>query len=149
MVMQTQIVPVPKQLAAVVRKCVPLAGIPQAQREARRILDVALREADLPVGRTLTVWRPPHRGMIDYAPGVFVPRAFEAVHEVSLFQLPEGRAAHFSLRGPYNGLAAAWQRLFEDCKALACEVTGLNSEVYALPGTAPEECGTDLYALLE
>jgi hypothetical protein len=57
---QVEIVEVEPQLIAMVLKTVAFADLPQAQREARNLLDAALRDAGIgPSGRTITVWRPP------------------------------------------------------------------------------------------
>lgn len=63
---------------------------------------------------------------------------------VSLFTLPEGRAALLRLTGPYEALPEAWNRLFDACNGHV--LAGLNREVYA--ETRPEDIRTDLYALL-
>lgn len=143
-----EVVNVEPRLAAIVRKQVPMAGMPKAERAAVAILDAALAAANVgPRGERFTLWRPPQDGLIDYAPGVFVPHAFEASGDVTLFTLPEGRAAHLCLRGPYEGMGTAWQRLFESCEARGLKRTGLNWQVYvADAGTEPV---TDLFTLLE
>lgn len=144
-----EIVQLEPRLTAVVRKAVAPAQMPTAQREARRTLEATLSAAGVdPVDRPLTVWRPPVDGKIDYAPGLFVPAAFDAVGDVSLFTLPSGRAAHLRLRGPYDQLPAAWPRLFEACASQGLSLAGLNWEIYTAPGPPSEAIETDLYALL-
>lgn len=146
---EIQILDIAPRLAAVVRKTVPLARMAEAQREARGALDAALKAANVrPHPRPLTVWRPPRDSTMDYAPGVFVSEPFEPGEGVSLFTLPKGRAAHLTLRGPYDGLPAAWRRLFDDCGARGWKPAGLNWEVYAALGTPAADLETDLYALL-
>lgn len=145
-----QIARVEPLLAAVVRKSVPLALMAQAQREARDALEAALKAADVArVRRALTVWRPPLDGFIDYAPGVFVPYAFDTAGAVSFLTLPEGRAAHLTMRGPYDGLPSAWRRLFGACEAQGLKLAGLNWEIYGDPETPSATVETELYALLE
>lgn len=145
----TKVVRVQQQLVAAVRAPVALAGMAQAQREARRLLAAALKAAAIePSGPRLTVWRPPKGGMIDYAPGVCVPHAFPCSGPVSLLTLPEGAAAHRVLRGPFDGMAGAWGQLFEDCTAERHDLAGLNWEVYPAEDMAPEAMETHLYALL-
>jgi effector-binding domain-containing protein len=99
-------------------------------------------------GKTLTVWRPPQDGKMDYAPGVFVPEGFQASGAVSLFTLPAGRAAHLSLRGSFAGLPQAWGQLFAGLAKIGAAPAGLNWEVYGVSEQPPEETETDLYALL-
>lgn len=140
-----EIVEVEPQTVALVRQTVAFADIPKAQRDARTLLDAALKAAGIEAGgRTLTVWRPPHAGTIDYAPGSFVAQEFRASGAVSLFTLPEGRAAHLRLAGSYAGLPDAWQQLFAGCEERGLALAGLNWEVYGTPETG----GADLYALL-
>jgi effector-binding domain-containing protein len=146
---QVEIVEVEPQLIAMVLKTVAFADLPQAQREARNLLDAALRDAGIgPSGRTITVWRPPQDGMMDYAPGVFVPEGFGVSGAVSLFTLPQGRAAHLRMRGSYSGLPDAWGCLFAGIHTQGFLTAGLNWEIYAAPDVTPEEAETDLYALL-
>ena len=93
---QIEVVQVEPQLIAMVRRTVPFADMPRAQREARALLETALKAAGIEAGdRTVTVWRPPNAGMMDYAPGVFVPEGFSVSGAVSLFTLPQGRAVIF------------------------------------------------------
>lgn len=147
--MSVDIVAVEARLTAVVRRSVAFVEMPQAQRDARGALAAALAAAGVrPLGPALTVWRPPQAGVIDYAPGVFVPHAFEAPDPVSLFTLPQGRAAHLRMNGPYDGLPAAWQSLFETCAARGLALAGLNWEVYAAQDAPAAAAGADLYALL-
>jgi effector-binding domain-containing protein len=146
---QIAIVPVEPQLIAVIRNTVAFADLPRAQREARALLGATLREAGIEhSGRPLTVWRPPQGGMIDYAPGVFVPEGFSVSGAASLFTLPQGRAAHLRMRGSYAGLPDAWERVFSGINAEGLVPAGLNWEIYAAPDVPPEEAETDLYALL-
>jgi effector-binding domain-containing protein len=141
------IIEVEPRLAAVVRKRVPFARIPETQRGARAALTTALESANLePVGPWLTVWRTPQDGLIDYAPGVFVPEGLDETDEISLFPLPHGRAAHLRMDGPYEGLPDAWSRLFAGCAGE--RLAGLNWEIY-VPGTSPDKNRTDLFALLD
>ena len=146
---QIEIVPVEPQLIAIIRNTVAFADLPRAQREARASLSAMLDEAGIADrGRTLTVWRPLQAGMIDYAPGVFVPEEFRVSGAVSLFTLPEGRAAHLRMRGSYADLPNAWERVFSGIKAQGAVPAGLNWEIYAAPDVPPEEAETDLYAFL-
>jgi effector-binding domain-containing protein len=146
---QIEIVPVEPQLVAMIRNTVAFADLPRAQREARALLGAMLNDAGITnSGRPLTVWRPPQAGMIDYAPGVFVPEGVRVSGAVSLFTLPQGRAAHLRMRGSYAGLPDAWERVFSGIKAEGLVPAGLNWEIYAVPGAPPEEAETDLYALL-
>jgi len=141
-----EIVNVEPRFAAVVRKRVAMTDMPDAQRRARLALDAALKAADVtPLDLKLTVWRMPEDGMIDYAPGVFVVKPLEGTGEVSSFTLPEGRAAHLRLTGPYTGLPDAWNRLFKGCEGR--ELSGVNWEIYTASDSSAE-MHTDLYALL-
>ena len=142
-----EIIPVEPQLAAVMRKVVPFAAIPETQRQARTAVAAALDGAGVqPLGPWLTVWRTPHDGVIDYAPGVFVPADTRAMGGIELFALPKGRAAHLRLHGPYEALPEAWGQLFGGCRAH--RLAGLNWEIYSVRDGAPEGIQTDLYALL-
>src|SRR4051794_5242431 len=142
-----EIIPMEPQLAAVMRKRVPFAAIPETQRQARTAVAAALDGAGVqPLGPWLTVWRTPQDGVIDYAPGVFVPADTRAMDGIELFALPQGRAAHLRLHGPYEGLPEAWGRLFEGCTAH--RLAGLNWEIYSVPKGGEQKTQTDLYAHL-
>jgi effector-binding domain-containing protein len=142
-----EIITVEPQLAAVMRKRVPFAGIPETQRQARAALSAAFENAGVtPVGPWLTVWRTPQGGLIDYAPGVFVPEDTREMDEIELFPLPQGRAAHLRLHGPYESLPEAWGQLFAGCNAH--RLAGLNWEIYSVPDGGQAEIQTDLYAFL-
>jgi effector-binding domain-containing protein len=142
-----EIITVEPQLAAVMRKRVPFASIPETQRQARATLSTAFESADVqPVGPWLTVWRTPQDGLIDYALGVFVPEGTREMDGIELFALPQGRAAHLRLHGPYEGLPDAWGRLFAGCNGH--RLAGLNWEIYSVPNGGQENIQTDLYAFL-
>jgi effector-binding domain-containing protein len=142
-----EIIAVEPRLAAVVRKRVPFASIPETQRKAHTALSAAFESANVqPIGPWLTVWRTPQDGLIDYAPGVFVPEGTREMNGIDLFALPQGRAAHLRLQGPYEGLPDAWGRLFAGCKAH--RLAGLNWEIYSVPNGGQEKIQTDLYAFL-
>lgn len=141
-----EIVPVEPRLAAVVRKQVAFADLQRAQMAARAALKEALQAANLEAsGPALTVWRMPDAGVMDYAPGVFVPEQMAATGDVTLFTLPQGRAAHLRLSGSYEALPDAWGQLFTACEGQS--LAGLNWEVYSAPEGSPTN-ETDLYALL-
>jgi effector-binding domain-containing protein len=140
-----EIVDVAPRLAAVVRRRVGYAEMGDAQRRARSLLEAALRVADVvPDGPRLTVWRTLGGGLVDYAPGVLIPKPIPEAGEVSLLTLPSGRAAHLMLTGSYASLPAAWEQLFSGCAGRA--LAGLNWEVYTAAGSDGGE--TDLYTLL-
>ena len=148
--MACSIVNVDRQLTAVVRTKVPFADIPKAQRSARAAVDAALPSLDAgPVGRPLTRFLTPAEGALDMEIGTIVGRAFTAKGEVVVSDVPAGRAAHFQLKGPFDGMPGAWQTLFDWCKAEKLELAGINWEIY-MPwqGVEPEKLETDLYALL-
>ena len=142
-----QVVSVAAQPTAIVRTHVLPAEMGAAQRRARSLLANALKDADVNIpAQAFTMWRPGSNGKIDYAPGIFVPQSMQAAGDVSLYTLPEGRAAHVKLIGGYEALPGAWQHLFESCKAQKLELAGVNWEVYAEAGSGAAQ--TDLYALL-
>lgn len=141
------IIDVPARLAAVVRRQVRYSEMGDAQRRARPLLQAALRAAAVaPDGPPVTIWRPLEAGLVDYAPGLFVPRPIEEAGEISLLTLPAGQAAHLRLTGSYAGLPAAWERLFAGCEGRLR--AGLNWEVYTRSETDSDAAETDLYVLL-
>lgn len=148
--MTCSIVTVDRQLTAVVRAKVPFPEIPMAQRSARAALDAALPSLDAgPLGRPLTRFRTPAKDALDMEIGALVGRGFAARGEVVPSELPAGRAAHFQLKGPFDGMPGAWQTLFAWCAAEKLELAGINWEIY-MPweGVDPARLETDLYALL-
>ena len=148
--MSCSIVTVDRQLTAVVKAKVPFPEIPMAQRSARAAIDAALPSLDAgPPGRPLTRFRTPAKDALDMEIGTIVSRGFAGRGEVVPSDLPAGRAAHFRLEGPFDGMPGAWQTLFEWCKAEKLELAGINWEIY-MPweGVDPAKLETDLYALL-
>jgi hypothetical protein len=112
--MTCSIVTVDRQLTAVVKAKVPFPEIPTAQRSARAAVDAALPSlAAAPLGRPLTRFRTPAKDMLDMEIGTIVGRGFAAKGEVVPSELPAGRAAHFQLKGPFDGMPGAWQTLFD------------------------------------
>jgi effector-binding domain-containing protein len=81
--------------------------------------------------------------------GTIVGRGFEGAGEVVSSDLPAGRAAHFQLKGPFDGMPGAWQTLFAWCASEKLALAGINWEIY-MPweGVDPAGLETDLYALL-
>jgi effector-binding domain-containing protein len=148
--MTCSIVTVDRQLTAVVRVKVPFAEIPTAQRSARAAVDAALPTLEAgPLGRPVTRFRTPAKEALDMEIGTIVGRSFAGRGEIVLSELPAGRAAHFQLKGPFDGMPGAWQTLFAWCQAEKLELAGINWEIY-MPwqGVDPARLETDLYALL-
>ena len=148
--MSCRIVAVERQLTAVIKAKVPFAEIPGAQRSARAAVNAALSSLDAePTGRPCTRFRTPANGALEMEIGTIVSRPFTAKGEVVPSDLPAGRAAHFLLKGPFDGMPGGWQTLFDWCKAEQLELAGINWEIY-MPwqGVDPAKLETDLYALL-
>jgi len=148
--MTCSIVTVDRQLTAVVKAKVPFPQIANAQRSARTAIDAALPSLDAgPLGRPLTRFRTPAKDALDMEIGTIVGRNFAASGDIVPSDLPAGRAAHFQLKGPFDGMPGAWQTLFAWCQAEKLELAGINWEIY-MPwqGVDPGRLETDLYALL-
>ncbi|MBL6618539.1 MAG: GyrI-like domain-containing protein [Reyranella sp.] len=148
--MTCSIVTVDRQLTAVVRAKVPFPQVGKAQRAARAAVDAALPSLQAgPLGRPVTRFRTPAREELDMEIGTIVGRGFAAQGEVVPSDLPAGRAAHFQLKGAFDGMPGAWQTLFDWCKAETLDLAGINWEIY-MPweGVDPAKLETDLYALL-
>jgi hypothetical protein len=125
------IVAVERQLTAVVKAKVPFPEIANAQRSARAAVGAALPSLDAgPLGRPVTRFRTPAHDALDMEIGTIVGRAFAAKGEVVPSELPAGRAAHFQLKGPFDGMPGAWQTLFDWCKAENLDLAGINWEIY-------------------
>ncbi len=148
--MTCSIVTVDRQLTAVVKAKVPFPEIPDAQRSARAKIDAALSSLDAgALGRPLTRFRTPAKDALDMEIGTIVGRRFAGRGEIVPSDLPAGRAAHFQLKGPFDGMPGAWQTLFAWCAAEKLELAGINWEIY-MPwqGVDPAKLETDLYALV-
>ena len=148
--MSCRIVTVERELTAVIKAKVPFAEIPAAQRSARAAVNAALSSLDAePTGRPCTRFRTPASGALEMEIGTIVSRPFTAKGEVVPSDLPAGRAAHFLLKGPFDGMPGAWQTMFDWCKAEQLELAGINWEIY-MPwqGVDAAKLETDLYALL-
>ena len=147
--MSCRIVTVERQFTAVIRTKVPFPAIASAQRSARAAVSAALPSLQAgPVGRPCTRFCTPAREALDMEIGTIVGRPFQPKDGVVSSDLPAGRAAHYLLKGSFEGLPGAWQTVFEWCKAEGLELSGINWEIY-MPweGVAPGELETDLYAL--
>jgi effector-binding domain-containing protein len=143
------VVPVAARPTAIVQTSVSPSEMGAAQRRGRSLLANALKDADVDVpAQAFTMWRPGSNGKIDYAPGVFVSQSMQAAGEVSLYTLPDGRAAHVKLTGGFEALPNAWQHLFASCSAQKLELAGVNWEVYTEAEAGSGKTQTDLYALL-
>jgi len=138
------IVTVERRLTAVIRAEAPFADLPATQRAARAKLAALLPSLDAgAAGPTCTRWTPPAGGKLAMEIGLIVARRFSAMGEVVPSELPAGRAAHFSMKGPFDQLPLAWPMLFDWCKAEKLTPAGINWEIY---GTATEDA--ELYVLL-
>ena len=144
------IVTVERCLTVVVKAEVPFGEIPQAQRSARAKVDAILPSLDVgTIGRTCTRWTPPSNGKLQMEMGMIVERPFEAQGEVLPSELPAGRAAHFLLKGPFDGLPEAWETLFNWCRAQKLTPAGVNWEIYSERRSVdPSKLETELYVLL-
>ncbi len=149
MTLKCSIVTVERQPTAVVKAKVPFAEIPQAQRAARAKIDTGLPSLDTgALGMTCTRWLPPQGGALDMEMGTIVARRIEAQGEIVPSELPAGRAVHSVMVGPFDGMGAAWQTLFEWCHAEKLQPAGINWEVYGPTAKDPAKQETYLYALL-
>lgn len=143
------IVAVERQLTAVVKIEAPMNALMQAHQSARAKINAALPKLDVgPPGLTCTRWRPPADGVMAMEPGTIVAKPFAALDDVVPSDLPAGRAAHFVLKGSFEGLGGAWQTLFEWCGAEKLQLAGLNWEVYGASAADPTQQETYLYAKL-
>jgi hypothetical protein len=137
------IVPVNRQLTAVIRAEAAFAQLPEVQRTARATLAALLPSLDTgALGPTCTRWTPPAGGKIAMEIGRVVTRPFAPNGTVVASELPAGRAAYLSMKGSFENLPMAWQTLFDWCKAEQLSPAGINWEIYG----ATEDA--ELYALL-
>lgn len=144
-----KILTVERQRTAVIPASVRMNQIPEVQRSLRFKIAAILPALDAgPVGRAFTLWRPPVDGMLDMEPGVIVSRLFESKGEVVASALPAGRAAHFQLVGPYDGLPRAWAALLDWCAAQKVKLAGANWKIYSDCDDDLSKAETSLYALL-
>ena len=147
--MDCKIVTVDRQPTAVVKATVPFAEIPQAQRSARAKIDAGLPSLDTgALGMACTRWLPPQGGALYMEMGTIVARPIAARGEIVPSELPAGRAVHSVMVGPFDGMGAAWQTLFEWCQAEKLKPAGINWEVYGPTPSDPAKQETYLYALL-
>ena len=138
-----RIVTVERRLTAVIKTEPAFPQIPEVQRASRGKLGTLLRQLDCgPLGPTCTRWTPPISGKLPMEIGVIVAQDFAAKDDVVPSDLPAGRAVHFSMKGPFDGLPGAWHTVFEWCAAQAVKPAGINWEIYGA------EQDAELYALL-
>src|SRR5436190_20446822 len=111
--MSCSIVTTERRLTAVVRAKVPFGEIPEVQRSARAKLAATLTSVDAgATGAAITRFRTPPVDGLDMEIGCIVARSFEGQAGVVPSELPAGRAAHYSMKGSFEGLPGAWQTLF-------------------------------------
>jgi effector-binding domain-containing protein len=141
--MDCSIVTTERRLTAVVKAKVPFAEIPAAQRSARAKLAAALPslEAGAP-GAACTRFRTPPTDGLDMEMGCIVSGPFADKGDVVLSELPAGRAAHYSMKGGFEGLPGAWETLFGWGAQRGLTFAGVNWEIYGA------EQDAELYALL-
>ena len=82
-------------------------------------------------------------------PGFIVTRSFKSTGDVVASELPGGRAAHFLMRGPYDGLADAWNMLLGWVGQRNLKPAGTNWEIYGDDHPDPSRLKTQLYVLLK
>ena len=141
--MSCSIVATERQLTAVVKAKVPVAEIPAAQRSARAKLAAALPSLGVGApGAGCTRFRTPPTDGLDMEIGSIVSGPFAAQGDVVLSELPAGRAAHFSMKGGFEGLPGAWETLFGWGAQQGLAFAGINWEIYGA------EQDAELYALL-
>jgi effector-binding domain-containing protein len=150
MSIECKIVMVQPQPTAVVAVTVPMTELMQAQKTARAKIAAALPTLNAGVDRYgCTLWRPAGEGKLYMEPGVIVSRSFKRSGEVVPSELPGGRAAHYVMRGPYDGLPAAWNILLGWVKERNLRSAGSNWEVYGDEHPDPAKLKASLYVLLK
>ncbi len=146
---ECSIVTADRQLTAVVRIAAPMNELMQAQMSARaRLTEIVPKLGAGAAGLTCTRWKPPVDGVLTMEPGTIVSKPFAAQGGVVESELPAGRAAHYVLKGGFEGLPGGWQRLFEWCAAQKLQLAGVNWEVYGATPADPAKQETYLYAKL-
>ena len=141
--MNCSIVTTERQLTAVVRAKVPFGDIPAAQRSARAKLAATLKSLEAgAAGAEITRFRTPPVDGLDMEIGCIVARSFHGQADVVPSELPAGRAAHYSMKGSFEGLPGAWQTLFDWGVQQKLTFAGINWEIYGAGQDA------ELYALL-
>jgi len=143
------IVDVAAQRTAVIKARVRLDEIPATQRALRPKVRAAAAAQDAgPLGHTCTLWHMPVDGRMYMEPGIIVARDVAPQGEVVPSELPAGRAAHYLMVGPYDGLPDAWGMLLRWCAAQKLTAVGVNWEIYDETTGGPGKPQTALYALL-
>ena len=118
------------QPTAVVKITVPTSEIAKAQKESRAKIEERLPKLDAGTsGYGCTLWHPPVRDRLYIEPGFIVTRSFKSTGEVVASELPGGRAAHYLMRGPYEGLPAAWKLLLDRVERRNLKPAGSNWEI--------------------
>lgn len=141
--MDCSIVTVERQLTAVIKTKVPFDKIPEAQHSARTRLAGVLPSLDIGTpGAGCTRFLTPPKDGLDMEIGCIVTCRFQDHDDVVMSDLPAGRAAHFALKGPFDGLPRAWQTLFDWGVRQGLTFAGINWEIYGATQDA------ELYALL-
>lgn len=146
---ECKIVMVSPQPTAVIKTSAAMTELMQAQIDARAKIEEALPTLDCgTTGYNTTLWRPPVNGKLYMEPGVIVTRAFKPAGDVVASELPGGKAAHYVMSGPYDGLGDAWKRLLDWAVSRNLKPAGTNWEIYGDDHPDPAKLKTKLYALL-
>jgi hypothetical protein len=137
---------VPRRMAAV-RARLPVAEVP---RRFREFLDqvYAVRAAggiELD-GQNIFMYRPtPDPDIVDAEFGVGVAKAFSAVGNVVMTELPTGAAAMVTLFGDYSGIREGHRAVIDWCKANGRARTGTRWEIYGHWTDHIARLQTDIY----
>lgn len=138
------------QPTAVVKINVAFSEIPRSQTESRAKIEEALPKLHAGTyGYGCTLWRPQVKGKLYMEPGFIVTRSFKSTGDVVSSELPGGRAAHYLMRGPYDGLPDAWKMLLGWVEQRNLKPAGTNWEIYGDDHPDPSRLKTQLYVLLK
>jgi hypothetical protein len=141
--MSCKIVTVDRQFTAVVRAESPFDKLPETHRTSRATLARVLPTLDTgALGAGCTRWTPPANGKLPMEIGTIVAKPFASTTEVISSELPAGKAVHFTMKGPFDGLPGAWEKVFAWCQAEKLTPAGINWEIYGATQDA------ELYVLL-
>jgi effector-binding domain-containing protein len=146
------VVPVTPAPTAVVRADVPAGELPAFfDRAFQRLPRVLAAQGVRPVSAAFGLYHRPPSATVDVEVGFVVDRPVQADGDVVPGELPGGRVARVVHAGGFDGLAAAWQRLFAWVGQHGMTPAGVFWEVYLTvpsPGMDPAGLRTELDLLL-
>lgn len=108
-----------------------------------------MREAKLPSGQNVIVYRARGEERVELSCGVLVSEKFEAVGDITCDVTPAGQAVTSTHEGPYERLHESHDALLEWARTSQLRLAPVSWEVYGAWSDDPAALRTELFHLLD